>query len=416
LQSVVIELDPAYVTRLIGMDIPVDAMVRILESLEFGVARSGALLRVTSPLHRLDIEGKHDLAEEIARIYGMDALPARLINDEMAAAPGNPTLDFEDAVKDLLTAAGLNEIISYRLSTQEAEARLLAPGTPHDDRPYLSLVNPINPERVAMRHTLLNGLLESLGSNTRHHNRVALFEIGSVYLGGEGEGTINTVAGIDEVPKLGIAMTGMARPSGWQTHDAKGGAALGFFELKAVVETVVNGLGARAVTYAATEHPTLQPGRAASLSIAGKHVGVFGELHPRVRAQLGLDVPAEQPVLVGEFDMALLRAATSGTERQINDVPRVPAVIEDLAIIVDEAAKAADLDQIIRRAGGAALTSVTLFDVYRGEQLGAGKKSLAYTLTYQGIDKPLSEGEIEKLRNKIIAAIERQAGGSVRKG
>jgi phenylalanyl-tRNA synthetase beta chain len=417
LAPVVIDLDPAYVTRLIGMAIPVETMARILESLEFGVERVGAHLRVTSPLHRLDIEGKHDLAEEIARIHGLDALPATLMNDEMAPAPGNAALDFEDATKDVLTLAGLSEIISYRMTTVDAEARLLAPGTPPDDRPYISVVNPINPDRVAMRHTLLGGLLESLAGNIRHHARVALFEIGAVYLGGEGGASVNAIDGVDEVVKLGIAMTGATGATGWQSGNKPSRDPMGFFEIKGAVDAMLTGLGAPAGTYAAVEHPTLRPGRAAAVMSGGKQIGVFGELHPRVRAQLAIDAPADQPILVGEFDMALLREAVgAAASKQIKDVPRVPAAIEDLSVVVDESVQAADLDQIIRRAGGATLSHVALFDVYRGEQIGAGKKSMSYTLTYQGTDKPLGESEIEKLRNKIIAALERQVGGAVRKG
>jgi phenylalanyl-tRNA synthetase beta chain len=136
-----------------------------------------------------------------------------------------------------------------------------------------------------------------------------------------------------------------------------------------------------------------------------------------VREQLGLDVNGKQPVLVGEFDMAALMAAQATLEaKSITDVPRVPAVIEDLSIVIDDTTSAAAVDAAIRRAGGALLSGATLFDVYRGEQIGAGKKSLSYTLTYQGKDKTLSEGEVEKLRNKIVRAVETQLSASVRKG
>ncbi len=421
-KTIEIDLRPDRVTRLIGMRIPVADMVRILESLEFSVYASSSalagqdsgLLRVTVPPHRLDVEGEHDLIEEIARIYGLDKLPATLMNDEMAPAPGNASLDFEEQIKDLLVNIGLNEIVSYRMTTPAHEARLLAPGTPLDDRPYIEVVNPINPDRTAMRHTLVAGLLESLATNMRHHGRVTLFEVGSVYLRGEGDDEVNKVAGIEEMPRLAIAMTGARAVRSWQSNEAAG-ASVNFFDLKGVVEDLLHGLGIAGASFAPLEHPTLRPGRTAAVVLNGRQIGVLGELHPRVRDQWLPDAASEQAVVLADFDLVALREAASGQVRTIRDVPRVPAVVEDLAIVVDEIASAADIEAVIRRAGGNTLSELRLFDVFRGEQIGAGRKSLAYTLTYQGVDKTLSEADAEKLRNKIIRAIETQLGATVRK-
>ncbi len=413
-KTVTVDLHPERVNKLIGMHIPTADMTRILRALEFEVDDArGAPLRVTAPKHRLDIEGEHDLTEEIARIYGLDNLPATLMNDEMAPAPGNPAFEFEERVKDLLVTLGLNEIISYRLTTAAAEARLLAPGAPPDDRPYLEVVNPINPDRNAMRHTLMTGLLESMAGNVRHHDRVALFEIGSVYLQGEGEAQVNRVERIDELPRLGIAMTGAQHSTSWRNGGAAP-AALGFFELKGVVESILTGLDARDIAIEAATHPMLRPGRAAAVTAGGRRIGVFGELHPRVREQVGIEVPAEQAVLVADFDLQALREAASGADKSIRDVPRVPAVIEDLAFVVDEDVRAGDVDAALRKAGGPLLADVRLFDVFRGEQIGPGKKNLAYTLTYQGVDRALSDADVEKIRAKLVRTLEHQLGARLR--
>lgn len=410
-----IELQPARVSRLIGMDIPVADMTRILESLEFTVEpqeESDALL-VTAPDHRLDIEGAHDLTEEIARIYGLDKLPTTLMRDEMAPAPGNLALDFEEQVRDLLADAGLTEIISYRMTTPEAEARLRVASA--DDRPYIGVVNPINPDRTVMRHTLLAGMLESLAGNVRHHARVALFEIGSIYLRSNSPATVNTVAGVDELPRVAVVMTGRRAAASWRSG-ATAGDVVDFFDLKGILEALLDGLRAPSATFRPTEHPSLRPGRAAEVVVGGAGIGSFGELHPRVREALALDLPAGQPVLVADLDLAALRSAAGAQDRQVRDVPRVPAVVEDLAVVVDDAVAAADVAAAIRRAGGAVLADVQLFDVYRGEQLGDGKKSLAYTLTYQGADKTVADADVEKLRNKIIRSVEAQLSATVRKG
>ncbi|MCL5994521.1 MAG: phenylalanine--tRNA ligase subunit beta [Chloroflexi bacterium] len=411
LPQVAVELDPAQVTRLLGMKIDTDEIVRILRSLEFDVAvaaQNEAPLRVTAPAHRTDIEGAHDLIEEVARIYGYDRIPTTLMIDEIPSAYDNPALEFEERVRDVLVESGLQEIVSYRLTTAELEARILPPGVTNDDRPYVMLQNPINPERAAMRHTLLAGALESMTSNIRHHARVAVFEVGSVYLPGE-EGVLP-----DEVAKLVIAMTGARQGRSWRQTDA---GVLDFYDLKGVVESLFDGLHIHGVRFEPVDQPIFYPGRVAAACIEQKgrgaiQLGVLGELHPRVRE--AWDLPAGQPVLIADFDMAALQSVW--VERvAVKDVPRFPAVNEDLAVVVNEDVSAAQVEQTIRRAGGSLLRDVRLFDIYRGEQTGAGKKSLAYALTYQADDRTLTDNEVERQRGKIIRALESQLGGAVRR-
>ena len=422
-KTVTVDLDPTYVNRTVGMEIPVDEMVRILESLEFEMGAVGAHgraplpapppaplpapLRVTAPNHRTDIEGPHDLAEEIGRIYGYDRLPVTLMNDEMPAAHGNPSLVLEERVKDVLVTLGLTEFISYRMTTPQAEARIFAPGTPADDRPYVTLLNPINPERHSMRHSLIGGALETLAANLRHHAQVSMFEIGSVYLPSEaGDGQLP-----DELPRLTLIMSGTRDHASWNNKSI---APLEFFDLKGVVESLLGSLNLNA-SYESANHPTYYPGRAATIIVgSGKNtqqLGVFGELHPKVREAWGLP---NQPVLVADLDMAALKAAQIPAQL-IHDVPRFPAVQEDLAVIVDEAVKAIDIETALLRAGGNLLSRVALFDVYRGEQVGTRKKSMAYSLTYQAEDRTLSDKDIEKQRSKIIRSLEAQLGATIRK-
>jgi phenylalanyl-tRNA synthetase beta chain len=362
------------------------------------------VIRVTAPLHRLDIEGEHDLIEEIARIYGYDKLPQTLMDDALPPAYGNPELEFEEQVKDLLVEAGLQEIVSYRMTTPQAEARVFAPGTPADDRPYVTLANPMNVERAAMRHTLVAGALEALAANLRHHSRVALFEVGAVYLPNE-EGILP-----EESPRLVIAMSGVRAETSW--NGARQTAPLDFYDLKGVIQALLDGLRVSNATFEAATHPTYYPGRAAAICVKDQRIGLFGELHPRVRE--ALDLPVGQPTLIADVDLVALRMATDAV-KTIQDVPRFPATVEDLAIVVNDDVKGADVELILRRAGGALLRGVRLFDVYRGEQLGAGKKSLAYSLTYQADDRTLSDKDVEKLRAKLIRAVEGQLGASVRK-
>jgi len=409
-QKVTVTLSPERVNRLLGADIPAEEMSRILRALEFDVQplrdAGPVVMQVTAPEHRLDIEGEHDLIEEIARIYGYDRLPETLMRDELPAAQGDPALEFEEQVRDLLVSAGLQEVVCYRLTTPEGEARLLAADAPELDQAYVTLANPINPERTVMRHTLLAGMLEVLANNLRHGSpRIALFEVGPVYLP-----QANALLP-DEQPRLAIAMTGARSQPTWRARDGQ----MDFYDLKGVVEFLLNGLHVGDVSYEPAAHPTYHPGRSAVVRACHPpHVvlGVFGELHPIVRERWAL--PADCAVLVADFDLRALREAVA-RDRMIRDLPRFPAVIEDLAIVVPEEMNAAEVVQTIRRAGGPLLREVRLFDVYRGEQVGAGKKSLAYSLTYQADDRTLTDKDVEKMRDQIIRALEGQLGASVRR-
>ncbi|MCS7059820.1 MAG: phenylalanine--tRNA ligase subunit beta [Anaerolineae bacterium] len=404
---VVIDLAPAQVERALGVAVPKADIVRILRSLEFEIEETApnAVLRVTAPPHRLDVEGVHDLIEEIGRIYGYDRVPATLINDAIPPAHGAPDLEFEERVRDLLVAAGLQEIVSYRLTTRETEARMVAPGASPDDRPSVTLQNPINPERVVMRRTLTANVIEALVSNLRHHARVAVFELGAVYLPSK-EGVLP-----DELPRLAIGMSGARRTNDlpWQTAPRM----LDFFDLKGIVEALVKGLHIDNARFEPVEHLTWRPGRTAAICIDDQRVGVFGELHPLVRE--AWDLPAGAPVLLADVDLVALRLAAERRAMQVVDVPRFPAIHEDLAVIVDESVSAETVERTIRAAGGHLLSDARLFDVFRGEQIGPGRKSLAYALTYRAPDRTLTDKEAEKVRNKIIRSLEGQLGGLVRR-
>ncbi len=406
LSPVVIDLAPAEVARFLGIAVPTEDITRILRSLEFQVESvAEGRLRVTAPQHRLDIEGPHDLIEEVARIYGYDRVPATLMNDAIPPAHGAPDMVFEERVRDLLAGLGLQEIVSYRLTTREAEARMFEPGASPDDRPYVTLQNPINPERVVMRHTLTANIAEALMSNLRHHERAALFELGAVYLPSE-NGILP-----DELPRLAIGISGARATADlpWQTASGM----FDFFDLKGIVHALLSGLHIREVRYEPAEHPTYRPGRTAAIVVDNQHIGVLGEIHPRVREAWGFATPA--PVLLADIDLAALRAIAEDKTMLVADVPRFPAIHEDLAVIVDEALPAEAVARAIRAAGGSLLGEIRLFDVFRGEQIGAGKKSLAYALTYRADDRTLTDKEAEKVRNKIIRSLEGQIGGVVRR-
>ena len=427
-----IDLDPAYVNRILGTEIPVKEMVRILEALEFQVdgklvdwgtgnpnldqtsvpVYQSTNLLVTVPSHRQDIAIPADLAEEIGRIYGYDRLTPTLLADELPPQRRNVALEGEEKVRDILAGAGLEEVITYSMIDVRDEARLSrgevaspadSAGLGGETPPlqYVTVLNPLTADRGHLRRTLLSSLLNTARNNLRFTDRLAIFEVGRVFIPQPDEVLPA------EPRRLAAVMIGPREAATWLGHDA---APLGFFEIKGVAEALVARLRLADVKWERAQHPALHPGRTARLVAGGKEIGLVGELHPQVRA--AFDLP-EQPVALLELDLdALLAGWTDAHE--MADLSSQPPIYEDLALLVDDAVPAAQVADLIRQAGGKLLTDVRLFDVYRGGQVPAGKKSLAYALTYQASDRTLTDEDTKKLRGKIVARLEREIGATLR--
>ncbi len=391
-----IELDPGYANRLLGVDLPAAEMVRILEALEFTVDRSGACLCATVPSHRQDVNIPADLVEEIGRIYGYDRLPATLLQDELPQTQRNVRLEGEEKVRDILVGCGLDEVITYSMVDVRDEAKLGLPPMAH-----VTVLNPLTVERGHLRVTLLPSLIETAQANLRFVERAAIFEVGRVYLPRPEQ----------ELPaeprRLGAVLAGPREAGTWLRHAAE---PMGFFDLKGVVETLTARLGLTNVTWERGAHPALHPGRAAQVVVHGTPVGVIGELHPRVRA--AFDLP-NLPVTVMELDLEALLAGW-GAKQEMEAFSSQPAVFEDLALIVDESVPASQVAALIRQSGGKLLVDVRLFDVYRGGQVPPGKKSLAYSLTFQAPDRTLTAEDTAKARGKIVSRLEREVGAVLR--
>jgi len=405
--SVTVEITPAEVERLLGIQLSIEEITRILEALEFKVTPdvSRSTLHVTAPDHRLDIGagvvGQADVIEEIARIYGYERIPETQLADDLPPQRRNLSLEIEEQARDVLVNAGLQEVMTYSLTTPERERRVLSPGAPADERPYVTLLNPIASDRTSMRHSLLASVLEIAAANVRLSERLALFEIAPVYLVEEEE----TLP--QEPRRLAVVLTGARAPQSWQSGPSP---LMDFFDMKGMVEALLGGLHISNISYEPTTHPTFMPGRTAELRLNGQHAGWLGELHPRVREHY--DLP-NQAVLAADLDFEVL-AAQVNERYPVRAVPEFPPVKEDLALVLDEAVPAAQVQAAIRSAGGNLLAGITLFDVYRDEKLGAGKKSLAFSLTYQAPDRTLTDSDVAKVRGKIVKKLQDEFGASLR--
>ncbi len=415
-ETVTVDLPQAEVTRLLGVDLSLDEIKGILESLEFEVEEvepESPNLLVTVPDHRMDISseqttGRADLVEEIARIYGYDRIPVSEMADELPPQRNNVALDREELTRDLLIQAGLQEVISYRLTTPEAEARVLGQAYVANTT-YVTLANPSTPERAVMRHSVLNSVLENVAENTKHHAGVKMFEVGKIYLpneSGDGEAAVLPT----ERPQLAIVMTGPREEAGWLASDTN---PVDFFDLKGVVESLLTGLHVGQVSFEAIQHPTYHPGRVAEVKVNGKTTGVMGQLHPKVAAAYEIKSDDDWPVLVADLDLGLLLAQIPDGHI-VRSIPRFPPVQQDIALVIDEHIPTDTVQALIAQTGKPLLTDVQLFDVFRGEQIGAGKKSLAYNLTFQSEEKTLTDKVVARQQNNIVKRLERELGAKLR--
>lgn len=395
-KEVELEFDPQEVERLLGLTVPQDEVVELLERLEFECKPKGKKIMVKVPWHRLDVSCPADLVEEVARLIGYDKIPTTLMAEPLPRQERNRPLELEEEVRDILVGCGLSEVITYSLTSLEAGAKLDPDSSPEG---YLHIANPLSRERSVLRRLLLPGLLETVAENLKHQERVAIFELGRVYLpAGKGERPL-------EPRRLGLALAGPRGELSWHAKPW----AMDFFDLKGIIEELLRRLGLEG-RFERANHLSFHPGRAAKLLIGREEVGLLGELHPRVRENFEL----EEPVLAAELDLEaiLARAAPIGRYRPL---PQFPAVLRDLAVVVDEAIPAERVAQVIRGAGGELLRELVLFDLYQGPPIPQGKKSLAFRLRLQAEERTLTDEEADGLRARIEARLAEELGAELRK-
>lgn len=400
-QALEIDLPAAEVHRILGIALSAEEVAGLLEPLGFRCVVRGKVVHVVVPSFRMDVSLPADLLEEVARMVGYDRIPTTLLRDVLPPQRGNPLLELQERIRDVLVGCGLDEVITYSLTNLRSVSRLL-PGMPEvDASEYLRLANPLSPEREYLRRTLQNSLLETLALNLRSSERVAIFEIGRVYLPRPDQELP------EEPPMLGLALAGRREEAGWQQGTA---TELDFFDLKGIVEALLGRLGIADARFERSAHPSLHPGRQAALWLGQEEVGVLGEVHPLVREQF--ELPARR-IGLAEFRLGPFLQHVGA--RRYEPLSRFPAVRQDIAVVVDEEVPAVRVAEVIRQAGGSLLREVALFDVYRGGPLPEGKRSLAYRLTFQAMDRVLVEDEVNRLREKkIVPALERELGATIR--
>jgi len=400
-----VSLSEEEIISALGAPIPLEEAADILTRLGFRCQIEGGQLNAQTPPTRLDIGegiiGKANLIEEISRVYGYDRLPATRLSAELPAQTGSPRLDMEERIRDILVSCGLQDTIAYRQTSPEREARLLPENTPDPALEYVRIKNPITPDRTVLRRSSLATMLELLEHNHKFRPGLAMFELGPVFLPVEGQLLPH------EALRLSIGMTGAREYPTWQTKKPE---QKDFFDLKGAVETLLKGLHIENTSYRPAQHPSFHPGKCAEVWAGEQKLGVLGELHPLVREHYEFDPGA---VLAAELDADLL-VDLSQTLFDHKPISSYPFMVEDIALIVPEETPAAALEASILQAGGKLLVNVRLFDIYRGEKLGEGKKSMAYQLTYQAPDRNLTDKDAETIRKRVVRAVAKEYGAVLR--
>ncbi len=379
------------IVHLLGFSVPSVDVKRILTALGFVCKRESDKWIVLPPSWRFDISLPEDVIEEIARLYGFDKIPMQpmsgLLRNTEKAVEGESYSN----VRQAMANQGFHEIISYSFIDTRMQ-QLLDPGSP-----YRELLNPITAEMSVMRTNLWGGLINALAYNkSRQQHRVKLFEIGACFL--------PQAESVNQVLKLGGLISGSLVPDQWGVADKK----VDFFDLKGVVHILLTSLyPGRAITYEEDAHPALHPGQTAAISISGKKIGLIGSLHPSIIQELDL----KDRAYVFELSVSELPAATIPSHSEIS---KFPEIRRDLAILVNDTIPAHAIQDTIKVSAGDWLKECFIFDVYQGQGVASGFKSVALALILQHPTRTLVDEEVVALTDRVVQALKGQLGAELR--
>ncbi|WP_243354454.1 phenylalanine--tRNA ligase subunit beta [Bacillus litorisediminis] len=391
----VIEVPYEKVNRVLGTDLSKEEMSRLLDRLKIPHELESDRLVVTAPTRRGDLAIQEDIIEEIGRLYGYDNLPYTLPVGEYNPGKLTSYQRKRRVTRQILESAGLYQVLTYSLTSKEKAQKYAL-----EVREPIALSMPMSEERSHLRLSLLPGLIEILQFNqARQNESLAVYEIGSVFLSN----------GADVLPKekehLAGALTGVWVSNPWQGEKK----AVDFYVAKGVLDALFEKLDlTQAIEYTPVQIEGMHPGRTAQILLNGTVLGFVGQLHPTVQKEHDL-----KDTFVFEMDLSkLLGEDTKGL--QYLPIPRYPSITRDIALIVDSSVLAGDLQKAIASAGGKLLKEVSVFDVYQGEHVESGKKSIAFSLKYVDPEKTLTDEEVTAAHEKVLQAVKQQFGATLR--
>ena len=388
------EFTPQWVNRYLGSDIPSDTMIDILKKLEFTVKVGPESIQVTAPTWRQDVTGPVDIAEEVSRIYGYDNIASTRPTGELQSGGMSQQHNLVDRARDLMTGFGFLETLSFSFSHPSFFEHLRLP----DDsqlRNAIPILNPITDEFPILRTTLMAGLLETVARNlSRKNEDLKIYEVGTTHHAVR----LPLDSHPQEVVRLCGAMVGRRDGTEW-CHSREN---VDFFDAKGVVESLLSGLGVGECQVVAATVPWLHPGKQADFIIDGQSVATVGELHPSVQEAFGIN----RPVYLFKINLTDLAPYCSTGAKAYSSLPKYPAINRDIALVLADSVPAADVLEAVRSAGGELLVESRLFDVYAGERVEKGTRSLAISLVYRAADRTLTDEEVDAPLAKLVQQLE----------
>lgn len=383
-----VTVNPVRINKLLGVNVPMDQFINILESLEFKCNLvSSEVLELEVPTFRLDITEDADILEEIARIYGYDNIPSASLEGNATAGVKTEKQKFIDNVKSNSIACGLNEILTYSFVSPRGVDKINLPAD-DEKRNFVKIMNPLGEETSVMRTTLIPNMLDVISTNISHKvEEVSAFECGNTFIPQEGLPI--------ETKKYCVGMYGKE---------------VDFFVLKGVVESILNNVGLKGYEIEPeTTNLTFHPGRCAKIVYNNIYIGTFGELHPDVIENYNLG----QRVYVAEINIDTVFENLNLT-KSYNPLPKYPSTSRDIALIVKDEVFVKQIEDIIKANGGDLVESYKLFDVYKGAQIEEGHKSIAYSITYRSKEKTLTDEDVAKVHEKILSELSEKLNANLR--
>ncbi len=383
---IVVKLEANKINRFLGLDVDADYMKRVLTAIGFTIDGDNIIV----PSFRVDIGCMNDIAEEVLRIYGYNTIKATNFKAEIAPGHLGDRYRFELLCHEVLIASGLHECETFSfISPKNYDKIRLPENSPL--RKSVVIKNPLGEDTSVMRTTAVPSMLDVLAHNCNYHDSgVAMYEVATTYIPSE------------DPSKL------PAEPKRIVIGTMRDGD---FFDLKGMVAALLERAGIKGEKYTAcTDDPTYHPGRCADVSVGDKYIGRFGEIHPDVLDTYGIDSPA----YIADLSLDSL-FELAHTDKEYHPLPKYPAAVRDLAFVCDDELEVGTIEEVIAKADRKTIESVTLFDVYRGPQVGEGKKSVAFNITMRSADHTLTVEEADKTLKKVLTLLERELGLTLRK-
>lgn len=386
----VITLRPERVNKLLGIDISTDDMKNYLELLGLESTFEDGLIHTTIPTYRLDLSIEADLIEEIGRLYGFHNIASKPLVGVFTRVERPYEKTIEDKVKSILVGFGLNEIMTYSFISPKAYDKINVEEDSHL-RKYISLMNPLGEDYSSMRTTLIPTMMDLLSRNyNRGIESAYTFEIGNIFIPKQ----LPVVELPDEKKVLSIGFYGKED----------------FYYLKEIIEKMLSRLGIQGIEYTREENnPTFHPGRTANLIYSGEKLGIIGEISMDVCEKYDID----KRIYIGQLDFDKI-VKWSNFNRKYSPLPKYPAMIRDIAVVLDEDILVGEIQKKMEKHGQGLIEKIELFDIYRGNQVPEGMKSVAFSITYRSKERTLTDKEVNDIQELIIKDLEDNLGAKLR--